>query len=151
MKRRIAIALCLVCGVLIMLFTWMDASSFRPLVELTHSDVEWIDSARLAERLERDEVLLMDVREPAEYALSHIPGALPAGAPLPPGRDVVVYCSLGVRSADYAERLQGEGFDVLNLDGGIFAWANEGHPLENEDGPTERVHPYNGFFGLFLD
>lgn len=129
-----------------------DAHSFRPWVELAHPDVEWISGASLATQLEEGaDVMLIDVRPEEEYDVSHLPGAHRAGARPAPGQAVVVYCSLGVRSADYAERLVSEGVDVLNLDGGIFAWANAGRPMENEGGATHEVHPYNHFFGLFLE
>lgn len=139
----------LVVGVLILT---SDAYSFRPWVELAHPEVQWISGTSLETQLEeRADVMLIDVRTQEEYDASHLPGALRAGATPSPGQAVVVYCSLGVRSADYAERLQSEGVEVHNLDGGIFAWANAGRPIENTDGATRDVHPYNRFFGLFLD
>lgn len=138
-----------ILGVLV--FT-ADAYSFRPWMELSHPDVQWIGGTSLARRLEDGEdVMLIDVRTEEEYDMSHLPGALRVGASPSPGQAVVVYCSLGVRSADYAERLQSRGFQVHNLDGGIFAWANAGRSIENEAGATRDVHPYNGFFGLFLE
>jgi hypothetical protein len=39
---------------------------------------------------------------------------------------------------------------VYNLEGSIFAWANEGRALQSPRGPTEWVHPYNAVFGLLL-
>jgi rhodanese-related sulfurtransferase len=150
-KRRIAIVSLLVALAFAWVVSAMDASSFRPWLALSYPDVRWIDSASLATRLERGDVTLIDVRTAEEYDESHLQGALRVGHAPSPDQEVVVYCSLGVRSADYAERLQREGFQVLNLDGGIFAWANAGRPIENEEGTTQHVHPYNRFFGLFLD
>jgi len=76
---------------------------------------------------------LLDVREPAEYAICHLPGAalVPLGnleqglASIPRHHPVVVYCHKGGRSAKAIARLQSEfGFDnLLNLQGGINAWA----------------------------
>ncbi|GAA4016703.1 molybdopterin-synthase adenylyltransferase MoeB [Hymenobacter fastidiosus] len=76
---------------------------------------------------------LLDVREPDEYALCHLPGAalVPLGslelglAGIPRHHPVVVYCHKGGRSARAVARLQSEfGFDnLLNLQGGINAWA----------------------------
>ena len=149
-RRRIYLAIFLVTLVAALVVP-MDASSFRPWLELAHPEVHWIDAAPLARRLPDEDVMLIDVRSVEEYEVSHLPGALRVGATLLQGQQIVVYCSLGVRSAAYAERLQREGYHVRNLDGGIFAWANAGRPVENEGGATRDVHPYNRFFGLFLD
>lgn len=145
-------ALLSVALVVVVVALGADAHSFRPWVELAHPDVEWIGGASLAAQLEEGaDVMLIDVRPQEEYDVSHLPGAQRLGTAPGPGQAVVVYCSLGVRSADYAERLRSEGVDVRNLDGGIFAWANAGRPIENEEGATREVHPYNRFFGLFLE
>jgi rhodanese-related sulfurtransferase len=103
---------------------------------------------------------LLDVREPAEFAVSHLPGAIrvnPSASArevtprLNSGRPVIVYCSVGYRSSRLAERLIAAGVPrVSNLDGSIFAWANEGRPLVSDAGPVRRVHPYNAFFGRLL-
>lgn len=104
--------------------------------------------------------LILDIREPAEYAVSHLPGAIRVSpdaaaadiAPqLKPGRAVVVYCSVGYRSSRFAQRLIRAGVTgVANLEGSIFAWANEGRPLEKDGGPASTVHPYNAIFGRML-
>lgn len=104
--------------------------------------------------------VLLDVREPAEFARSHLPGAqgFPPGTPtaeldaLARETPVVVYCSVGYRSAVCARRLQTAGFtDVRNLEGSIFQWANEGRPLvDATGGPAARVHPFNARWGRLL-
>jgi len=77
-------------------------------------------------------VVLVDVREPAEWAGGIIPGALlhPVGRieELAVDRDarVVLYCAAGGRSAAGAQRLRAAGFtDVTDLEGGISAWPGE--------------------------
>ena len=74
---------------------------------------------------------LLDVRQPAEYEQSHLPGArLIPVAQLPdrlgeinPDQPVVVYCAIGGRSRAASQLLAGKGFDeVYNLQGGIKAW-----------------------------
>ncbi|MEO1033944.1 MAG: rhodanese-like domain-containing protein [Pseudomonadota bacterium] len=105
------------------------------------------------------EPLLIDVREADEYGVSRLPNALhaPDRASLlalveaAADRPVVVYCSLGVRSSEAARFLAKHGHDdVANLDGSIFRWANEGRPLVNDFGPTDRAHPYNLWWGRYL-
>jgi len=83
------------------------------------------------------EVLLVDVREPNEYACERIPGALlyplstfePAALPAE-GRKLVVHCAAGGRSMTAAQQLIAAGHtSVINLDGGIAAWIAAGLPL----------------------
>ncbi|HND87659.1 MAG TPA: rhodanese-like domain-containing protein [Saprospiraceae bacterium] len=106
-------------------------------------------------------VLLLDAREPREYAVSHIAGAVHVGydhfrlSNLPDTmqkqRRIVVYCSVGYRSEKVAEQLRSAGFtDVSNLYGGIFEWVNQGHPVQDRQGPTQRVHAYDRTWGIWL-
>jgi rhodanese-related sulfurtransferase len=97
---------------------------------------------RLAEMLEAGEVDLIDVRRPHEWDAGRIPGArhvevndLPAeAAKLDRERQVVLYCRSGSRSELAADGLVAGGFDAHALAGGITAWAQEGRPLEPEEG-----------------
>jgi rhodanese-related sulfurtransferase len=104
--------------------------------------------------------LLLDVRQPAEFAVSHLPGAqrvdpnvaaaklLPT---LPAGRPVVVYCAAGWRSSALAARLKQAGFTaVQNLEGSIFKWANEDRPLERDGQTVNVVHPCSRASGIVL-
>ncbi len=109
--------------------------------------------------------LLIDVRSAEEFAVSRIPGALHAGShpqllrlvtdlrTRQPEADLLLYCSLGWRSARAASYLQQQGVDgLMNLQGSIFAWGNRGLALEDGQGPVQRVHPYNRLWGwLYLD
>ena len=91
--------------------------------------------------------LLIDIREPAEYARGHIPGALliPRGLlefeilPALEKRaggvredcDIVLYCGTGGRSALAAKSLDDMGFtNVRSMDGGIVAWAEARLPID---------------------
>ena len=128
-------------------------------------DVPSTTTAALAAAVERGEApVLLDARAPAEYAVGHLPGARPvdpgasaadlahALADTDRQRPVVVYCSVGVRSAAVARRLREAGFaHVANLEGSVFRWANEGRPLVTASGEaTDRVHPYNAVWGRLL-
>ncbi|MDH3587902.1 MAG: rhodanese-like domain-containing protein [Gammaproteobacteria bacterium] len=89
----------------------------------------------LASRLSADEICLLDVREPWEVATAHIDAALAIPMNDVPdhldelrkaanGRDIVVMCHSGQRSAVITRFLNQAGFgDVFNLDGGITAWS----------------------------
>ena len=85
----------------------------------------------------REEVNLIDVREPFEHEIAQISGAKLIPLVELPGRfdeiqrdqKVVVFCHTGVRSARAVQLLREEGFpDVLNLEGGIEAWSHEVDP-----------------------
>lgn len=135
----------------------------KDLVHERFPDVRHLSTGELAAWLadtNRVPPVLLDVRTRTEYGVSHLPGArqvdpeisatrlLPL---LPTQAPVVVYCSVGYRSADCATRLLRAGFtNVLNLEGSIFQWANEGRPLESEGRPVRRVHPYSESFGKLL-
>ena len=90
-----------------------------------------IDCNTLADWLQKDEALLVDVREVEEHAGAHISGSrlnpLSAFDPLActpgEGQKLVLYCGGGNRSALAARTLQQMGFaEVLSLAGGCKAW-----------------------------
>ncbi|GAA4022652.1 hypothetical protein GCM10022409_03030 [Hymenobacter glaciei] len=123
--------------------------------------VPTVPAAALAQELQRAAPpLLLDVRTPAEFRVSHLTGArfvdvdsVPTAqfAGLDREQPVVVYCSVGVRSERLGERLHVLGFrHVRNLYGGLFEWVNEGHPVVNAAGSTPNVHPYSTFWGSWL-
>ena len=93
-------------------------------------------------RLLGDEVML-DVREPDEWAAGRAPGAvhiplyeLPARlAELPAHRPLSVVCRVGSRSAQAAAWLIAQGIEARNVTGGMLAWAALGLPVE---GDTDR-------------
>ena len=95
-----------------------------------------ITAKELQARLQRGEVALVDVREPWEYDLARIPGAvliplreLPERLDeLPRDRDVVFQCHLGVRSYHAALVADSSGIRALNLTGGIAAWSRDVDP-----------------------
>jgi rhodanese-related sulfurtransferase len=108
----------------------------------------------------RPQPQLLDVRTPKEYAVSHLVGARQISPnakaeavldTLDQQRPVVVYCSVGYRSCQFVERLQAAGLvQVMNLEGSIFAWANEDRPLEQDGQPATKVHPYDKVYGRML-
>jgi len=86
-----------------------------------------------------DRLALIDVREPVEWDIVHLPGAtlIPTGVfesgeglgQVPQDRPVVVYCRTGVRSAEVLVMLKSAGFaDATHLQGGITAWARQLDP-----------------------
>jgi rhodanese-related sulfurtransferase len=100
-----------------------------------------------AEDAVREGAVLLDVREPDEFAAGHAPGAteLAVGelegrlAELPTGTTIVCVCRSGVRSASAADLLVRAGFDAVNLVGGMLAWAAEGLPVVTNSGAPGTV------------
>jgi len=93
-----------------------------------------ITVSQLKERLDQREEkpLLLDVREPWEFAICHIDGSrllpmreIPNSVDdLDNEQEIVVICHTGVRSLQVCYYLQHEGFaKVMNLNGGVHAWA----------------------------
>ena len=108
----------------------------------------------------KDDVLIFDVREKDEYAVSHLKDAkllLPStwkssflkkyGEQVK-GKKIVFYCSVGVRSSKMAKYLgqslleQGAK-EIYNLEEGIFGWANVGAPLYKSE-PTKNESTISG-------
>ena len=97
-----------------------------------------IDPVAVKARLDSGEDLqLIDVREPQEYQICHIPQArlIPLGElpkrlhELDRSRPIVVHCKTGGRSAKAADLLRQNGFTgVLNMTGGILAWSDKVDP-----------------------
>ena len=118
-----------------------------------------VDSLR---KMQPGSVYLLDAREPGEYAVSHIQGAVNSGYDyfdqtlldgMDKARPVVVYCSIGYRSEKIAQKLKKAGFNsVSNLYGSIFEWVNRGYPVVDASGqPTRRIHTYNKKWGRWVD
>ena len=134
----------------------------RAMVRQKFPTVTQISTAELAGRLDdpTSAPLLLDVREPGEFEVSHLQGAYRASdlqsalallEDTPQGQHIVVYCSVGYRSSKLATELIAAGYDnVQNLEGSIFSWANEGRPLYRDNSPVHQVHPYNWFWGRLL-
>ena len=100
-----------------------------------------------AQRLLADGALLVDVREDEEWEAGHAPEAVHLAmglvaeriAELPTDRTVICVCRVGGRSGAVATSLEGAGYDVRNLDGGMLAWELAGLPVVTPDGAVGRV------------
>lgn len=101
-------------------------------------DVPTITALDLKQKFDRrDKFVLVDVREPFEYEITHIPGSklIPLGelparlSELDSADDIVLQCKSGGRSAKALRILQEAGFRKLsNLEGGITAWSDDVDP-----------------------
>ena len=102
--------------------------------------VEGLDRLRKIE-----DVVLVDVRNPPEQAVSMIPDSitsreLESDLDAYAGKTLVTYCTIGHRSGLYAQKLQTSGFKVFNLKGSILAWTHAQRDLVDASGTTRKVH-----------
>ena len=100
-------------------------------------DVPSISVEELKKKLDaKADIFILDVREPHEYQICNLNGKLIPLGELPrrvneldSSREMVVHCRSGKRSADAIQFLQKAGFKkLLNLKGGVLAWADEVDP-----------------------
>jgi len=119
--------------------------------------------------LDTKKLVVFDVREAEEFAVSHLKGAVQIDPDMSPGefterfknltygKTVVFYCSVGWRSSDFANRvnfaLQQQGASKsYNLTGGLFQWHNENRPLTSRHSTdTNAIHPYDSHWGQLID
>jgi len=101
----------------------------------------WVSPAEATHLINREDALVIDVREPGEYASGHVLGAknvpvarLESGAGdqiKRKDRPVILYCDGGDRAGKAIAALKKQGYTrVANLSGGIGAWQQAGLPLE---------------------
>lgn len=152
---------------LIFLIFFISVNSFsqKNLQQLLKKyNTESVPYISISELQKEKGVILLDSREPEEFEVSHLKNAMCVGydffnlentlVKLPKNKNtkIVVYCSLGIRSEDIAEKLQKEGFtNIFNLYGGIFEWKNQGNITVNlQNNPTEKVHAFNKEWSKWL-
>jgi len=136
-------------------------------IEADYDAVEHLNAEEFS-ALDKRNLVIFDVREKSEFAVSHIEGAIQ----VEPGLSVatfdrqyghllkdktaIFYCSVGRRSSDLASRVD----DVIdangatasyNLIGGLFQWHNDTRPLvHGAVTQTTLIHPYNNRWGRLI-
>jgi rhodanese-related sulfurtransferase len=108
-----------------------------------------VDAPTLHEWIDRDTVLLVDVREPAEHAGEHIPGSIllplskfdPTQMPTASDKKLVFYCRTSNRSQQAAQKLLDAGhLEVTHLSGGMGDWKERGLPTKiNKNAPISLM------------
>ena len=98
-----------------------------------------IDAATLQAKLnEKPRPLVLDVREPSEYAAGHIAGStlLPLHqlsgrmSELPRDREIICVCASGSRSSSATKFLVDAGYNAFNMKGGMFTWQRAQLPVK---------------------
>ena len=162
--RYFLLALILVVAAAVLGLRGVDWFLLKKSLRQRFPKIDWISTRELAEWLadeRRTPPLLLDVRTPEEWEVSHLVGARrvepkaavdAAVGGTAKDTPIVTYCAVGYRSGELATRLRAAGFtNVRNLEGSIFAWANEHRPLVHGADKVKSVHPYNKFWGRLLN
>ncbi len=119
----------------IILTAFISATSLMSCTKITSVSTETFE-----QKITLPGIQLVDVRTPEEYNSGHIAGAVnidvnspdfmsEATLKLKKDRPVYVYCRSGKRSKKAGNQLAGEGYEVVDLDGGITDWKNSGLPV----------------------
>ena len=141
--------------------TEIDAAYNKMLQKKYQQDFPVISTEDAQALMNTGKAVFLDTREPEEFAVSHLPGAINVGyqkvdwekiATLDKTAKIIVYCSVGIRSQDIGKQIQQKGFsDVQNLYGGIFLWADQAKEMHNQEGAkTGKVHGYNRWWGRWV-
>ncbi len=113
------------------------------LSKLFGPPVPSVEAATVQAKLsEKPKPLLLDVREPSEYAAGHIAGStlIPLHKlasrmnELPRDREIICVCASGNRSSSAARRLLSNGYNVLNMSGGMSRWQHAGFTVKKGAG-----------------
>lgn len=104
------------------------------------SDIKLIDVATAKAWLDEGIAIFVDVREPGEYAIAHIPGAtlMPIGTlnmntlPQVKNKKIIIHCQFGKRGSQACEKLlqMNPTLEIYNLAGGLAAWQQAGFYVE---------------------
>lgn len=126
-----------------------------------NQSIPYISVQELA--MPKTEAIVLDARELSEFEVSHLKNAIYIGYSKfqidsiqdkikDKDQVIVVYCSLGIRSEDIAEKLKSSGYtNVLNLYGGIFEWKNKDFKVFNsEEKETDNIHVFNELWSKWL-
>lgn len=107
-----------------------------------------LTASQVKAALDAHEILLIDVREPAEFAAERIHGALnfplstfdPGALPMADDKTIVFQCGSGKRSATAVDQSRKAGHKIdAHLAGGIMAWKAQGLPTVTIDSETGAV------------
>ncbi len=147
---------------LLPMFTACKEKTYHSQLKLLYKNsVPFISADSLADRLSSHNILVLDIRSMPEWEVSHIAGARQVaydGFDIKPFMElsrqqpVAVYCTIGYRSEKVGKQLKDAGFEqVYNLYGGLIEWKNRGlQVVDAADKPTNKVHTFNRYWGIYL-
>lgn len=141
-------------------------SSVHQNIVADYEGVEHLTAQQLS-LMESESIVIFDIREVDEFAVSHIDNAIQVDpdvsaddflevyADTLKNKTAIFYCSVGRRSSEFISRvIARQNFEpptkVYNLSGGLFHWHNLAKPLVNLQKQTMLVHPYNFYWGRLI-
>jgi rhodanese-related sulfurtransferase len=140
----------------------VESGSFNLLLEaMLKKSIPTISVSELYKE-NQSNIVFLDAREKKEFEVSHLKNARWVGYEdfklsrvkgIEKNKEIVIYCSIGVRSEKIGEKLVDAGYtNVKNLYGSIFEWVNQGNPVFDSLGnTTNKVHAYNKKWGIWLN
>ncbi|WP_370173811.1 rhodanese-like domain-containing protein [Leeuwenhoekiella palythoae] len=143
----------LLLALLLPLFGFCQKKSIAKLLETYNTrSIPYISVQELKMNLEAYTIL--DTRKRDEFEVSHLPSAIWVGEKPQDAfldsisnkkKPIVVYCTVGIRSEDFGEKLERKtGKTAYNLYGGIFAWKDAGFKILDTKGKsTQKVHTFS--------
>lgn len=119
------------------------------IIPIAFSKTKHISTREWKEFSDSEDWVIVDVRSEEEFERSHLAGSIHLPhqfeklpeyfKSLPKDQKILIYCAAGYRSALACKKFRQYGFtEILNLNGGIFDWANEGEPFEGM-----KIHPHS--------
>ncbi len=156
MKKQI------ICFLLVSVNALFSQSNLKHLLQKYNTEsIPYISVNQLLKQQEK--VVLLDAREKKEFEISHLKNTYFVGytnfslketlKKIPNKKSkIVVYCSLGIRSEDIAEKLKVAGYtNILNLYGGIFEWKNKGNPVfDSNEKATDNIDVFSKEWSKWL-
>ena len=131
------------------------------LIKFNTHNIPYISVQELA--MPKTKAIILDAREQQEYDISRIKNAWFVGFDnfnietildriKDKNEQIVVYCSVGIRSEIISEKIKKVGYsNVFNLYGGIFEWKNKNFPIYNSDREeTDKVHIFSKEWSQWL-
>ena len=116
-------------------------------------EVHDFSAREVLQMIDREKVILVDIRKTKEQTVSMITGAIterefrqsPSAY-----RDYIVigYCTIGSRSGKLARKLKKKGISMFNMRGGILAWLHAGGIVHKDGKPVNRIHVYDRKWNL---
>ncbi|MBQ0787002.1 MAG: rhodanese-like domain-containing protein [Oceanihabitans sp.] len=151
-----------ILSLMLLSFSVNSQETIKELLILHNTkSVPYVSVQELA--MPKTQAIILDARELDEYEVSHIKDALHVGYDhfnlnettkriQNKQQQIVVYCSLGIRSERIAEQLKKAGYiNVLNLYGGIFEWKNNNFIVYNmAEEETEDIHTFSKTWSKWL-
>ena len=171
-RRRLLVAVVSVTAIAFVpsaqAFLWNDPTwpSIKRTVREKYPQQRVVTTAELSALLDAKSIspkpTLIDARSKQEFDDGQIIGAIHAdsvsgveaallAANVGRAAPIIVYCSVGYRSAVLVDGLSRRGYtDVRNYEGSLFEWANNGLPVYQGTKKVSSVHPYDRSWGKLL-